>query len=277
MLSAGRVWITLLPQTRNSNPQTQLPVQSGWSPTRTKLGMVPAPSDLAIGPKRPSRRCRAGSVLVIPECVIWPQVPHRPSRPLARSRNSSRSPPRDEWRTRAASGSRSHGVARSRAAPSSIREPGRDAQLIARRAASPVWPRAGAHARAIRAGAGVRAVRRRPSRAWRGLERRLAAPRARRSAAAGRGWGRARLGPMCTRRRLLAHVDCFQAPALGSATLRPSDSGGRIPDGPHFGIAYCDGSPHTDGAVRGIIVQEKRHEQSLADHRCRARDGGVYR
>ena len=109
--------------------------------------MVPAPSDLAIGPKRPSRRCRAGSVLVIPECVIWPQVPHRPSRPLARSRNSSRSPPRDEWRTRAASGSRSHGVARSRAAPSSIREPGRDAQLIARRAASSARPRAGAHSR----------------------------------------------------------------------------------------------------------------------------------
>jgi len=55
--------------------------------------------------------------------------------------------PGDEWRTRAASGSRSHGVARSRAAPSSIREPGRDAQLIARRAASSARPRAGAHSR----------------------------------------------------------------------------------------------------------------------------------
>jgi hypothetical protein len=33
--------------------------------------------------------------------------------------------------------------------------------------------------------------------------------------------------------RLLTHVDCFQAPALGSATLWPSDSGGRIPDGAH--------------------------------------------
>jgi hypothetical protein len=49
---------------------------------------------------------------------------------------------------------------------------------------------------------------------------------------------------------------CFQAPALGSTTFWSSDPGGGIEDGAHLGAAYCDGCPHTDGAVQGIIDQE---------------------
>ena len=41
----------------------------------------------------------------------------------------------------------------------------------------------------------------------------------------------------------------------------------------HVGMGYRP----PDGAFRVIIVQEKRHEQGLADYRCRTRDGGGYR
>jgi hypothetical protein len=62
------------------------------------------------------------------------------------------------------------------------------------------------------------------------------------------------------------------APRSGRRIMA-SQSGAAHTSARHIGMGY----PHTDGAFRGIIVQEKRHEQSLADYRCRTRVGGGYR